>query len=237
MSDLYRIKPLKTLAWWILGSIVIFPQAVFVLAIVTVPSIIIISNLIPSRILYSGLSDVFIWIGVGVGGGIVGICIASWQRWLLRTKFYWAADGWYRWTIIGTSLGALIAYLIFRIADWVTVSYLRSEAMLYVLPIFLAIIAGFQAVVLRRAVKQSWLWILANFVAGVVYVGILTRNDPTNVLMTLLNMMLVLVSLGAITGIVMLFLFEAKLHPMQADDDEKVLEENTQATSVWDNAL
>ncbi|MEO1290746.1 MAG: hypothetical protein AAFV93_23640, partial [Chloroflexota bacterium] len=115
MSDLYRIKPLKTLAWWILGSIVIFPQAVFVLAIVAVPSIIIISNVIPSRILYSGLSDVFIWIGVGVGGGIVGVCIASWQRWLLRTKFYWAADGWHRWTIIGSSLGALIAYLTFRI--------------------------------------------------------------------------------------------------------------------------
>lgn len=235
MYDLYRIKPFRLLLWWIACSFFVFPLTIVAVAVIAIPSVAILHAVIPNYYQYSFLETLLTFLAVPVAGAIMGGCMAFLQRWLLRTKLYWAADKWTRWTVIGGAIGACVAIVSAMIVEEMSsYYYYMDEFFLYLMPVFLGVVSVFQVLALRHAVKQSWLWIIANIVAGIVFAGVLVGNQYSSSLY-LAIMILSIVSLGLITGFTMLFLFEKKLLPMQADLGE--FEELDAPTSVWDKAI
>lgn len=235
MSDLYRIKPFRLLLWWIACSFFVFPLIIVTVAVIAIPSVSIIAAIVPNYYQYSFLETLLTLLAVPVIGAIIGGCMAFLQRWLLRTKLYWAADKWTRWTMIGGAVGASVAIFVANIIQELSPTYYyNDEFFLYLLPIFLGVVSVFQVLALRHAVKQSWLWIIANIVAGIVFAGVLIGNQY-NLSLYLAIIVLSVISLGLITGFTMLFLFEKKLLPMQADVGE--FEDDDSPKSVWDRAI
>lgn len=241
MSDLYRIKPIKMLLWWIACSFFVFPLTIVTVAVLAIPTVSIIAAIVPNYYEYDFIESIATLLAIPAIGAIMGGCLAFLQRWLLRTKLYWAADKWTRWTILGGAVGASIAVLASIIMETLSPSfYFYDEFWLYLLPVFLGVVSIFQALALRHAVKQSWLWIIANIVAGMVFAGVLTGNelnyiDPFSGWIVLGIGVLSVTSLGLITGFTMLFLFEKKLLPMQAESLE--FEDDDKPKSVWDKAI
>lgn len=235
MSDLYRIKPFRLLLWWIACSFFVFPLIIVTVAVIAIPSVSIIAAIVPNYYQYSFLETLLTLLAVPVIGAIIGGCMAFLQRWLLRTKLYWAADKWTRWTMIGGAVGASVAIFVANIIQELSPTYYyNDEFFLYLLPIFLGVVSVFQVLALRHAVKQSWLWIIANIVAGIVFAGVLIGNQY-NLSLYLAIIVLSVISLGLITGFTMLFLFEKKLLPMQADVG--AFEDDETPKSVWDRAI
>lgn len=234
MHNLYRIKPFTTLAWWIATSVMVYPLAVMALAIVGLPLMYF------SPVLFSASGSTFNWIfviiAVPLAGAIIGMVIAFLQRRVLRNNLYWTADKWYKWTMIG---GAVAASLVAIIGAVFADSIYNNGPPLFMMPIFLAVVSSFQFIALRHAVKQAWLWIIANIVGGIVFAAVPLNNQVdyynSNSEFTSLGIgILAVVSLGFITGFVLLFLFEKKLLPMRPESDEDKQEE---PKSVWDRAI
>ncbi len=239
MNELYRIKPFKMLAWWIACSLFVWPMAFIALAVVGLPTLFL-GDIFHELFVSDAMSWLFGILAVPVAGAIIGTVIAFLQRRLLRSRLYWAADGWYRWTIIGAALGAVAIALMQLISG---TFLFDDEAFLFMMPVFLAVVSSFQFIALRHAVKQAWLWIAANIIGGIVFAAIPLRNqvdyyDPNSELISLGMGLLAVVSLGFITGFVMLFLFEKKLLPMRPEGLDETIEADSQKPkSVWDRAI
>jgi hypothetical protein len=82
------------------------------------------------------------------------------------------------------------------------------------------------------------LWVLGNIIAGVVFSGLILRNQPDTYYGSdgsqMLMISLAVLAQGLITGYVMLFLFEKKLMPMTPDGHEEIV---AGPKSVWDEAI
>lgn len=241
MYNLYEIKPLRFLLWWIACSIFVFPLAIVAVAIIAIPSVFIVSTLIPNYYQYNFIETTLSILATPIIGAIIAACMAFLQRWLLRTKLYWVADRWLRWSMIGGAIGGcvVVASAMF-FEEFIPAFYYDDNFFLYYLPIYLAVVSSFQMINLRHAVKQSWLWIIANIVAGLVFAGVLVGNQPNYYhdyygWITLGIGFLALSSLGLITGFTMLFLFEKKLLPMEGEKGEFELDDAPK--SVWDRAI
>lgn len=236
MRDLYRIKPLKTLAWWIVTSLFVWPLALMALATVGIPYAYIVSSLQDNFNLNYDFYWIFGAIATPFAGAIIGAVIAFLQRRILRNNLYWTADKWYRWTMIGGAVAAsLVGIAVLVSAD----SIYNNGPPLFMMPIFLAVVSSFQFIALRHAVKQAWLWIIANIVGGIVFAAVPLNNQVdyynSNSEFTSLGIgILAVVSLGFITGFVLLFLFEKKLLPMRPESDE---DNPKEPKSVWDRAI
>lgn len=237
MQNVYEIKAFRFLIWWIACSIFVFPLAVVAVAVIAIPSAFILSIVIPNYYQYSIIESVLVILAIPVIGAIIGGCMASLQRWLLRAKLYWIADRWMRWTMIGGAVGAGVVVASTSIIENILPAYYYDDNFfLYYLPIFLTVVSAFQVIELRHAVKQSWLWIIANIVAGLVFAGLLTGNQVDSSGWLALGLgLLAILSLGLITGFTMLFLFEKKLLPMEGEKGEFELDDAPK--SVWDRAI
>jgi|GEM_PF-2206496 len=240
MRELYRIKPLSMLGWWVACSFFVWPLTVIVLGVVAMPAMYMVDALFPNFFTGYGTEGEWFIIAIGVSGAgaVIGICMAFLQRWVLRTKLYWTADRWYLWTAIGGVVGAAVTGLVFSNLEY-TVRYDDGTAF-FMMPVFLSIVSAFQFMALRNAVKQAWLWIAANIVGGIVYAGVLVGNQPSYMndyyaLITLGTGFLAVASPGLITGFVLLFLFENKLLPLQPENIDDL--DNNRPKSVWDKAI
>lgn len=239
MKDIYTIKPFSMLAWWVACSIFVWPLTFVVIAMIALPSTYILSEILP----YDSSTPQFLVMvaGVPILGMIIGACMAWLQRWILRTKLYWAADKWFRWSMLGGAVGASIVTLCLIIFQQQPYYLNNGEEIWFIMmPIFLTIVSTFQVLALRHAVKQSWLWIIGHLVAGIVFAGILMSNEPSYYNPSYPMMMLILVlfavsALGLITGFVLLFLFENKLRPMETTDSDLV--DDDRPKSIWDEAI
>jgi hypothetical protein len=117
--------------------------------------------------------------------------------------------------------------------------YVADEWVMFAaMPVFVLVVSVFQWLSLRHAVRQAWLWILGNGIAGIVFSGVLTRNQSYfggNVPFLALGIIaLAVLGQGFITGYVMLFLFEKKLLPLVPEGREA---EFDRPKSVWDEAI
>ena len=233
MYDLYRIKPLKMLTWWVACSFFVFPLTIIVLGIVGLPTLFVFDAIFPSLMSEPLAETVIGIITVPIVGAIIGLCMAFLQRWILRTKLYWTADGWYLWSGVGGAVGASIAALYILIVHPKFFIY-GGDAAFQMMPIFLMIVSTFQFLALRHAVKQAWFWIIANFVAGIVYMGLISK-DPSSDIMILALVFMSIAAMGLITGTVLLFLFEHKLLPLQPEDTKHT--DVDAPKSVWDQAI
>ncbi|MGJ3239414.1 MAG: hypothetical protein ACFE0Q_11960 [Anaerolineae bacterium] len=229
----YRIAPFKTLAWWLAYSLFIWPMSIVALAMVGLPLLYLTNGLFYSQLYHPMLEMSLTVLGVPFAGVIFGACLAFLQRDILRTRLYWTADDWYRWTIIGSVAGVIVIgvlALIYPRLFW------YNHNQLYVMPIFLTVLSLFQVVSLREAVKQTWLWVFAHLVGGVVFASVLRSaydNPPHN---DLLMMILAVLAVGLVTGIVLLFLFQRHLLPMQNPSDETP-KQSPETVSLWDKAI
>ncbi|MCA9915776.1 MAG: hypothetical protein KC496_20620 [Anaerolineae bacterium] len=235
-NDPYHIKPLRFLLWWSASALFVWPFAVIALAVVIVPIGIIFSGVRPVPYTSPGLDEAFYFIVLLLGGWIVAGVVASLQRWLLRTRLYWAADGWQFWTMFGGFLGAVMLVLGRLLLDTV-VGYYESDhwTLLLAMAVYMMVVSAAQWMVLRHAVRDSWLWVLGNFVAGMVFGGIMAQTRDYH--FDVLQFFLAVLGQGIITGYVLLYLFEKKLRPMQPEDAETPEQEADRPKSIWDEAI
>jgi hypothetical protein len=238
MKNPYHIKAFSALGWWVVCSLFIWPLAVIALVIVIVPLGMIYSAFEPAY--YSGYYELYQILGVIVAipivGAVIGASMSALQRWLLRSKLYWAADKWRMWSMLGGAAAAAVVALVMSLFEprW------EDKAFVYMMPIFIGVVSAFQYLSLRHAVKDAWLWILGNVVAGLVFGGLLVNNqrigyDTGSGLQQLVLISLAFSSLGIITASVILFLFEKKLLPMQVEGLEDI--DPNRPKSVWDEAI
>ncbi|MDQ7027866.1 MAG: hypothetical protein Q9P01_22225 [Anaerolineae bacterium] len=239
MKNLYRIRPLHFLLWWVACSVFIWPLAVLMIGLVMVPIAFVMQGVFP----YMPDNDIILAVTIAPLMGIsISIAIATLQRWLLRNKLYWAADSWRKWTMLGGAVGAIAVYGVVSAVENIFSSYLYYYAndwgTFLMMPVFVLCVAAFQWLSLRHAVKQAWLWILGNAIAGIVFSGLIYRNqsflDFDSGWAALLIMALAVLGQGFITGFVMLFLFEKKLLPMTPEGQEM---DSDRPKSVWDEAI
>lgn len=236
VKEIYRIKPFSFILWWIACSIFVWPLAVVILGLVLVPITLGLQFLMPD-LYYSPTSSMLLGIlGVPLFGLTLGLTIAILQRWLLRNKLYWAADGWRKWSLLGGAIGACIVYGITSMID-IMLPYPQSDiwSPFVMMPAYVLSVSAAQSFALRNAVKQAWLWVLGNFVAGMVFSGLLSSYYDGNTDIGVLAMFaLAVLAQGYITGYVLLFLFEKKLLPMAPEGYEEAVQH---PKSVWDEAI
>jgi hypothetical protein len=239
---MYRIKWFSFLSWWLASSVFVWPLAVVALGAVLFPTGMIYSLFSPpygnDRSLYMLLGQVAL---LPIIGAVIAFVMSSVQRWLLRSKLYWSADGWRLWSTVGGAVGGFVVYVFFEAGNSNSYSFLNmnNQSQLMAMPVFLAFVAGCQALPLRHAVKYPWLWAAANIVAGVTFAGVLLNNEGGRSgigsgLMQLGILGLALAALGLVTGFTILHLFERHLLPMNPEGMENMPAE---PRSVWDNAV
>jgi hypothetical protein len=240
---MYRIKAYSFLAWWLGSSILAWPLSVVALGAVLFPLGMVYSLFRPSfgenQFYYNMIGQIAM---MPIMGAVVGFMLSSIQRWLLRSRLFWAADGWRFWSVVGGAVGGFVLYIVFQGGSY---SYYYSpfnfsgNTQILAMPVFLAFVGGCQALPLRHAVKHPWLWFAANVVAGIAFVGVLMNNTPTygnNYTSSQFGILaLAVAALGLITGFTMLHLFERHLLPMNPEGMESLPPKTS--NSVWDDAV
>jgi hypothetical protein len=240
---MYRIKAYSFLIWWFISSVLVWPLSVVALGAVLFPLGMIYSLFRPGYgtdpFFYNMLGQIAM---MPIMGAVVAFMMSSVQRWHLRARLFWAADGWRLWSVVGGAVGGFVLYIMFQSGSY---SYYYSPfnfsgtTQILAMPVFLAFVGGCQALPLRHAVKHPWLWFVANIVAGIAFMGILVNNTPTygsNYTGSQLGILVLAVAaLGLITGFTMLHLFERHLLPMNPEGMEELAPKSS--NSVWDDAV
>lgn len=242
MKNLYRINAFSMMAWWIACSLFIWPLAAVTLSVMLLPLGMIFSAFYPSpydAVAYQLYDTARLFLLAPIVGAGVGFSMALLQRWLLRSKLYWAADNWRKWSIVGGIVAACVLLAANYFVILLPSQFIYQNFAVLAMPVFITIVSVFQYLSLRHAVKDAWLWILGNLVAGMVFSGLLLNNQTSAYddaeLYNLFMIILAPTVLGTITGFVMLFLFEKKLLPMQPENGQP--EEANHPKSIWDEAI
>jgi hypothetical protein len=245
MNQQYRIKGTSFLLWWMAAAVVAWPMVVLLTALITYPlamffSMFGITGVAPIEGASSWLHQLLYLIAIGgFLGSITGYGVGYLQARLLQTRLYWVAERWRTWSTAGGALGGI---LVVSVAFVIPAGFLSDEMLLLmVMPGFVTVLSVFQWLSLRHITKNAWLWILANTVGGIVFSGLIMMNQPpeNNINYSLSVMGLWLVATlvqGAITGFVMLHLFENHLLPMETGHPD-ALEKDAQEKSIWDKAI
>jgi hypothetical protein len=236
VKELYRIKPFSFMLWWIACGIFVWPLAVVILGLVLVPLTLGLQALMPDLYYRADATPLISIFGIPLVGMVLGLTIALLQRWLLRQKLYWSADGWRKWSMLGGAVGACVVFAMTGMID-ILLPYDQSEvwSAFVMMPTYVLFVSAAQWFALRNAVKQAWLWTLGNVAAGMVFSGLLTSYYDGDTSVAILFMFaLAVLAQGYITGYVLLFLFEKKLLPMAPEGVEV---DNQRPKSVWDEAI
>jgi hypothetical protein len=243
MNQQYTIKGTPFLLWWMASAVLAWPLIMVLTMLVMYPLAMMLNATGIGSMMYSPASGpwldvLYILLIGGLLGGIAGGGAAHLQRWLLQTRLYWVAENWRTWSVAGGVLGGIVVGL-GTLA--ISPEAIEDGVILVAMPIFMTIVSAFQWLSLRHITDHAWLWVLANAVGGVVFAGLILMNRPPenslNYSLAVLGLWLVATLVqGAITGFVMLHLFENHLLPMDTghpdapdkDDHEK---------SIWDKAI
>lgn len=152
-------------------------------------------------------------------GAVIGYMVGDFQRNLVRDLLGWDLTHWIKYSIIGGVLGGLSV-----IAGMVVFGTSLPERVQWMLtlPLFIVPLSACQWWVLRPTTRDAWMWILGNLVAAIVFSGLFfstqtmpfSRAEP---LSSVFNWLFAAGSLGIITGVVMLWLYD---RPISEFDDE-----------------
>jgi len=175
-----------------------------------------------------------------VSGAAIGFCVGAVQRLLLRRYLCWTADHWRRNSMIGGTLAACVTLVVYGFARTMLqrrMGYYMptpEPAAMVIMPLFIGVTSVLQWMVLRHAVRQALLWVLANVVGGLVFSGMLWINAPRMDDSTAwLALVTAVLGQAFITGFVMLWLFEKQAYPI--DDNETAAPQGPR--SLWDDAI
>lgn len=236
--DEYQIKSRPFLARWIMYSVFVWPMAIFCLGLSGF-AVSIIAASFQQFPLANPLFSIVRAAAVPMLGATVGYCVGLLQRGLLRQRLYWAADHWRAASTAGGAIGAVaVLGLLSLSADHRSI-YGDDAIFFWVMPLFALCLSAAQALRLRHAVRAAWLWVVGNLAGGMVFSGFVFLNEPDfnhlNYAFLMLGLwLLATAAQGAITGQIMLHLFQTQLLPMQP---ENASEAQAKPQSVWDEAI
>lgn len=161
-------------------------------------------------------------------GGLIGWAVGTLQKLVIETRLAWHANGWVVWSIVGGVSG--LAVLSLFVASYPRMTWDVSPA--YFMPIFITPVAVCQWWVLRRAVYQAYLWVMANIAAGLTFAFIPDVFAGHVALVVLLAPM----AQAALTGMMLIWLFERqRRHNRLAEAPVPV--RTSRPPSVWDEAV
>ena len=153
-----------------------------------------------------------------IPGAVIGYMVGDFQRNLVRDLLGWDLTPWIKYSIMGGVIGGLSV-----IAGMMLFGTYLPERIQWMitLPLFILPLSACQWWVLRQTTRDAWMWILGNVVAGIVFSGLFfsTQTMPfvlAEPLSSLFTWLIAAGSLGIITGIVMLWLYE---RPITEFDD------------------
>lgn len=151
-------------------------------------------------------------------GAWMGTIISSLQKALMRQKSGEGYRGWVFVSIIGAIIGvnAAVFVLSLQAAPYINNLQMPPRPILFALAtqmvvIPLAMMSFAQMFVLNESVRGAWTWVLANMVAGLVFVtlvlsGITFGVNTTMVGVSAVGLLLTLFAPGIVTGFAMLWL-------------------------------
>lgn len=146
-------------------------------------------------------------------GVILGRAIGWIQHELLRNHLNWEMDDWIRYSTIGGTLGGvLVVFFEYGLSLW-----LSPMPLLFAMPLFALCLSMCQWLVLRQTARESWLWILGNVSAGVVFSGLLTSySSLLDTPLWIAGLWIIAtVAQSFITGVVVLWLYDRPLPQRQ----------------------
>ena len=170
-----RMKTLPFMVIWLTGHILSWAGVYFVWETVLLPDL--------AYVLFSGI----------ILGGALGLT----QKLLLRYKYGLPLHGWMRLTIVGWVLGWL-GYFVG--SEWIR-NFYNFPLWLTIIPMF-GIPALLQWGLLRRQIRQAWLWVVAAVVSTMTF-SMVFNNSSYNLNAHVLSA----TAQGAVTGLTLLWLF------------------------------
>lgn len=241
MVDKIEIKSSAFLFWWVAGSLFVYPTMIVIGSILLffVGMVVGFSGYIGN---YGDIIDgLSIFLTVPIFGAFLGGTIGYIQRGLMRKYLYWTADYWIALSALGGAVGLFIALLVAFFFD--SSSIFDSQVLTIGMPSFMLILSAFQWVSLRRATGASGLWVLANVVGGLVFVGLFINayvGDYTfrEGYYLLTSWAVAAVAQGFVLAIVLLHLFENHAYPVVLPDELRgTTFDTTRKPSIWDEAI
>jgi len=155
-------------------------------------------------------------------GMTIGYCVGDLQYGVIRGHLRWSMVGWRRESIRGGIFGGILA-----IVGWaISTAYFPANVQwIVMMPLFAFGLSIGQWSVLRRITVDSWMWVLANVAGGLVFSGLLFLNQPLlaspySAFGVLLLWLLAVLVQGAITGIVLLWLYDHRTGEYDFDEDD-----------------
>ncbi|MEL6307387.1 MAG: hypothetical protein AAFQ52_04540 [Chloroflexota bacterium] len=227
--------PNRFLRHWLFHALVIWPIAAIASVITWLPVAVVASmmggydNLTP---IVNGISTIGL---LTLPGMTVGYMVGDVQWRLMGDHLNWRQKGWVRMSIIGGLLG-----------EWLMVagtlllanSLPERTQLMIMLPLFIVPLSIAQWWILRRTTRDAWLWILANVSGAMVFSGVFFMNPmfpfvSIEPLSSLLLWLLAASSLGIITGIVLLWLYDRPL--LDWDENSELARVHVEVYSRNDN--
>lgn len=232
----YQIKPASVIVFWVVVTLFMYPAMILAVGAVSLPFVFIVNAIEVNSVWQIMLGLIILPIWGAVAGSVIGRC----QRFVLREKLYWAADSWVKWTVIGSAIGASVAFLSSQLTAPLFRPTYDGILLGYPFVLYLTILSAVQMASLRDAVQKSWWWMIAHLVSGIVMIGIIANNTPdfsSNVYT--INIILIPImaafAQATITGFMLLHLFEKHMHDMEPENADELSEEKP--SSVWDSAI
>ncbi len=251
-----QVKTTRFWFAWTFASLLVYPlTAIFALAfsMVWFPTM---EAVFPSATNYdynygSTAHDIYMLLTLTFAGGIVGMAVGLLQSKVIERYFQFSPKYWKRATVVGGLIAApVMAFSVIGLSDYMSANYWQlsfSEhyqtlnSLVNVLPmvLYVTVMSAVQLFVLRHYVRNAWLWIIANAVAGFMFSMLVTVafNPGFG------DWLIAAIAQGAITGFAMLWL----LHNLNKDNlvnDEPdyayqhvPIDTDDSEPSIWDDAI
>lgn len=251
MRDHFHFKTWQFLFWWVAGSVFVWPLGlvtsalglmVFVMVIGFFADVFYVGDLPAS--LSSLLENILIALTLG---GLIGWSVGVIQKNLLRKYLYWTADGWQSWSTLGGLVGSLALLIVtYAMPSNVNTITAIEQPLLIAMPLYVLCLSAVQMVSLSHATRWPGLWVFGNVMAGLAFSGLIFVNGPSLAATWSLEdgssflwlAALGVLTQGAMTGLVMLHLFEHHAYlPESPDEREREDAPPARPASIWDQAI
>lgn len=214
-----NVNPNRFLQHWLMHAITVWAISAVASLIAWSPVAIVISVLGQFDSLFflvKIISTIAIFI---IPGAVIGYMIGDFQRNLVRDLLGWELQEWIRFSIIGGVAGGILVIISMVLFG----SHLSERIQLMLtMPLFILPLSACQWWILRPTSREAWMWILGNLVGAIVFSSLFfsTQTLPFPVVEPIGNLLKWLFatgSMGVVTGVVMLWLYE---RPLTEFDDE-----------------
>ncbi|XWX04100.1 hypothetical protein VZO05_00830 [Aggregatilineales bacterium SYSU G02658] len=222
-------NPNRTLGMWILMGYGVYFVVILGFAMLSFISSLISLTYRPSFMMSDPLRSNVLTVAMLIAMAVViGWSVGFLQKLVIEQRLGWGAEGWVFGSVVGAILGllGLIAFVM------LFPRFTAQNGPAYLMPLFITPVAMCQWRVLRRAVNQAHLWVLANIAAGLSYalIPVVFASEP------LLIVLLAPLAQSALTGMMLIWLFERyRIHNRPAV--APVVARAKHAPSVWDEAI